>query len=224
MVSDERKTWLSELIEDVEQRKVDTIVARSGITGRAMPEPVAAWLDIHNAYWRALQEQGLIDERDAPKEAAKFSGGKWLLPDSEARELLVARAQQGLEVLGGKPADLCVLRRIRSTCRELEPIVATLEASMSESSNKATPPLGLSRKERAALSKAWELGTDAVVMQTIVMLDGDIITRIAEQYTDDAHVIVRQIHQQAVETSIDTWERLVNGVVSIFEGLLKRRE
>jgi hypothetical protein len=242
------ESWLRELVHDLGQRKVDTIVARDGITGRAMPDPVDALLDIHNAYFRRLEALDLAAPADRDPAALDDTGG--LLANEAARQWLLARALAGMAKAGRlKPPDACVLQRIASTCRALEPIVAKIEQQLpgeraTGSNSPSTRPtehdakvasrmhyqmerpsrdVQLTRQDRAALSKAWELGTDTVALQTVAMLDGDIITRITEQYTGDAYAVVRQIHNEAVETSLSTWDGLVKGVKSLFEGLLGRK-
>lgn len=247
---EDRKSWLSELAKDLVQRKIDTIVARDGITGRAMPDPVTALLDLHNTYFRKLISFGLREV--ATQDASAFDEAGWLLSNDAARKWLISTALLGLNKGGLKPGDACVLQRIVSTCKTLQPIVAKIEkqlpAALKAGSQKppesvkvsgahakkasreyyveqrSMPAIELTRKDKAALSKAWELGADTVALQTVAMLDGDIITRIAEQYTGDTHAAVRQIHQEAVAASLGTWDRLVDGVASFFNGLLRREE
>lgn len=257
-----RQSWLRELIADVDQRKVDTIVTRRGITGRAVPDPVNALLDIYNGYFRALVDMGLVSTAET-QQAPAFHPEGWLLPNDAARRWLIAHAD--VAASENPKADTCVLQRVISTCRELEPIALKIErqlpndyrSDMQRLSVASPQPMRapleakqasrgyyhearhapvraadanpvleieLTRRDRAVLSKAWELGTDTVVMQTVTMLDGDIISRIDARYTGEEHAVVRQIHQQAVETSLSTWQRLVQGVLSIFQDLLTRRE
>jgi|GEM_PF-3968729 len=249
---EKRETWLSELVEDLTQRKVDTIVARDGITGRAMPDPATALLDIHNTYFRRLVTLGLVEGASKPG-AGVFDKAGWLLPNDAARKWLLSTALLGMSKTGLKPADACVLQRIASTCSALSPIVAKIEQqlpsevissdteepeSLRGSSAEAKsasrryyvdekrkmPDVELTRQESAALSKAWELGADTVALQTVAMLDGDIITRISEQYTGDAYAVVRQLHHEAVDMSLTTWDRLAKGVAAFFDGLLGRKD
>ena len=248
---EKRETWLSELVEDVTQRKVDTIVARDGITGRAMPDPVTALLDIHNTYFRRLVTLGLVDGSTKPG-ASVFDKAGWLLPTDAARKWLLSTALVGMNKAGLKPADACVLQRIASTCSALKPIVAKIEQQLPSAlkssdseepeslrgsgteakiasrqyyvdEKQKMPDIELTRQDRAALSKAWELGADTVALQTIAMLDGDIITRVSEQYTGDAYAVVRQLHHEAVDISLTTWDRLATGIAAFFDGLLGRK-
>ena len=247
---EKRESWLGELVQDLTQRKVDTIVARDGITGRAMPDPATALLDIHNTYFRRLVTLGLVESAKPGPSAIDEAG--WLLPNNSARKWLVSTALLGMSKPGLKPADACVLQRIVSTCGALEPIVLKIEqqlpsalkagsseepASLRGSSLEAkiasrqyyveskgtVREIELTRQDRAALSKAWELGADTVALQTIAMLDGDIITRVTEQYTGEAYAVVRQLHHEAVEMSLTTWDRLANGIAAFFDGLIGRK-
>lgn len=246
---EDHDSWLRDLVEDLAQRKIDTIVA-AGITGRAMPDPVTALLDIHNTYFRALIKFGVVDLSVPAEWHGIVDDRGWLLANDAARRWLIARALDGFSRPSVKAPEACVLQRIVSTCKSLESIVPQIEpyapgpgtkvvagdsiwpgkragtdlASASRGYQRegtARPDVKLTRQDRSALSKAWELGADTVALQTIVMLDGDIITRIGEQYTGTSHAVVREIHQKAVETSLSTWAGLANGVVSFFQGLIR---
>jgi hypothetical protein len=86
------------------------------------------------------------------------------------------------------------------------------------------PPVSLTRKDRATLSKAWELGTDTVALQTVVLIDGDIITRVSAEYAGEQHQIVRQIHKEAVDLSMRTWELLTKTFGGLADTLFKRKQ
>lgn len=246
------KTWLEDLAGDLLHRQVDTIVT-DGITGRGMPHPVIALLDIHNSYLRKLVRIGKVPAtgRDWPAEAHDHFD--WLLPNVAAEQWLVAKALEALHDDSLKGVDRCVLMRIVATCTSLMPIVARLEREHADAFNgkllrkagvtqapasssvpgsrlyytvdwsEPLPEVSLKRKEHAALSKAWELGSDTVALQTVSTLDGDIITRVTEEYTRDAHGVVRQIHREAVSLSLTTWELLVKGVSGFLNGLFRRK-
>ena len=247
----DKARWGKDLVEDLLQRKVDTIVT-DGITGRPMPHPVTALLDINNSYFRKLKRLGVIDNAaaDCPAEAHDARG--WLMPNVAAQQWLVGKALEGLHNPAVKGADACLVQRVVATCTALMPIVARLEkehpkafgsglreAEVAESMStaegpptrmyysidwsKPLPDIELERQERAALSKAWELGSDTVALQTIAMLDGDIITRVSEQYTGDAFATVRQIHKESVNLSLSTWELLAKGIGSIVDALFSRK-
>ena len=221
------KTWLADLIEDVLQRKIDTILT-DGITGRSMPHPVRALVDINNSYFRKLRDLGRATLDDLPAEAK--DSNNWLKGSSTAMKWLLDRATEALKDKSLQGTDRVLVRRILSTCVTLLPIVVSLErdyrVAFTGAIDKEAAPLpafAMARKDRLALSKAWELGSDTIAMQTVCMLDGDIITRVTAEYADDAHSIVRQIHREAVDISLQTWELLARSIGSFAEALFGRR-
>lgn|GEM_PF-4144725 len=69
----------------------------------------------------------------------------------------------------------------------------------------------VSRAHRAQIRKIWELGTERVVMQTVVQIEGDVTNRISPSIADRSNDrdYILAIHQQGVETSLAMWRSLV---------------
>lgn len=94
--------------------------------------------------------------------------------------------------------------------------------------NKAVP-LDLMRPEhRATVRKIWEVGTERVVAQTSVQVDGDVITRISEdlikQHSEVVRGLILQAHRDSVDTSLQHWKALVEVAIKLFSDLLGRRQ
>lgn len=70
--------------------------------------------------------------------------------------------------------------------------------------------------EVVLIRKIWDIGTDNISMQTIVQLDGDVVTRIHSGFLGDDHEITRKIHEKMIQTSISTWDGLVRLVGDFF--------
>ena len=70
------------------------------------------------------------------------------------------------------------------------------------------------------IRKAWELGTDEVVIQTTVQIDGDVVTRIYSDYTERDLVELMKLHEMSVNTSIRSWKNLLDTVNAFFTGVL----
>lgn len=249
----DKAAWVGDLAQDLLQRKVDTIVT-DGITGRAMPHPIIALLDINNTYLRKLMTLRVVDPENPDLPADAHDDKNWLFPNVAAQKWLVSKALDGLKRQDLKTSDRAILQRIVATCTELMPIVARLEKAHSQTFgavlrdakvtsspadpkaqqsrqyyaidwSNALPDLDheLERQEHAALSKAWELGSATVALQTISMLDGDIISHVTEQYAGDAGAVIRQIHKEAVNLSFTTWEVLAKSIGSFVEALFGRK-
>ena len=63
------------------------------------------------------------------------------------------------------------------------------------------------------LRKIWELGTDVVVAQTIVHIDGDTVTRLQSGLGEGERAYLLEVHNRAVGTATSQWKvRRVRGV------------
>jgi len=59
-----------------------------------------------------------------------------------------------------------------------------------------------------AIRKMWDVGTEVVVMQTVIQVDGDVMTRIQRSLTRDELERILPLHQQMVETGVRQWQTL----------------
>lgn len=76
------------------------------------------------------------------------------------------------------------------------------------------------------IRKAWEIGTEKIVLQTVIQLDGDITTRISESLANAPNKTIFQIHNESIETSTKFWFNLVKALgemVSKISGLFTGR-
>lgn len=71
-------------------------------------------------------------------------------------------------------------------------------------------------EEVVLVRKIWEIGTDNISMQTIVQLDGDVVTRIHTGFLGVDQEVTRRIHDEMIQTSIGTWGSLVRLVGDFF--------
>lgn len=73
------------------------------------------------------------------------------------------------------------------------------------------------RDDLITIRKAWEMGTEAVALQTVVQIDGDIVTRLNAAYTADRHQPIRDLHRESVGSALEHWRYLVDTVVKMAE-------
>ena len=62
------------------------------------------------------------------------------------------------------------------------------------------------------IRKAWEIGTEKIVLQTVIQLDGDVTTRISESLAKTPNETIFQIHNESIETSTKFWSDLVKAL------------
>ena len=82
-------------------------------------------------------------------------------------------------------------------------------------------PLYLDPDQLALLRKIWEVGTTEIAMQTVVQLDGDVVTRILAKYADREFEILHRLHNQGVDTAIGFWKDLIGVLKDFFQDIIK---
>jgi hypothetical protein len=76
-----------------------------------------------------------------------------------------------------------------------------------------TGAIALDRRDRIALRKIWDMGLEVVVVQTLVHLDGDVVTRVHPDFVHDAHLL--QQHDQNVKLATGFWQQLVSTIATL---------
>jgi hypothetical protein len=84
---------------------------------------------------------------------------------------------------------------------------------------KFEPDLDL--RQLMVIQKANDMGTESVVMQTIIGMDGDVTTRISQAFANNPLPFITDIHHNAITTSVEFWKTLVNIVVEFGKQLIK---
>jgi hypothetical protein len=73
----------------------------------------------------------------------------------------------------------------------------------------------LTDTERLQIRKAWEIGTNIVVMQTVAQLDGDIVSRISPAREAAQYAQLHELHRQLLSTSLNHWQVLFKTVAEL---------
>jgi len=89
------------------------------------------------------------------------------------------------------------------------------EYGRQEVSDLSVPPLKLYGHEINLLRKIWDLGNEVILMQSIITLDGDVITRVSPDVLGDEYRYLYDIHNAAVKTSISYWKILIGLVKDV---------
>jgi hypothetical protein len=80
--------------------------------------------------------------------------------------------------------------------------------------------LNLDLRQLLVIKKANDIGTERVVLQTIIGMDGDITTRIARSFASQPVSYIHQMHHEAISVSVDFWKSLIQVVVKLGESLI----
>jgi len=81
--------------------------------------------------------------------------------------------------------------------------------------------LVLDLRQLLLFKKANDIGTEKVVLQTIIGIDGDVTTRIAHSFADKPIEFINKTHNEAIGVSVKFWESLVTVVVKLGESIVK---
>lgn len=72
--------------------------------------------------------------------------------------------------------------------------------------------LQLNAAQVGLIRKVWEIGTERIVMQTVIHADGDVTTRMSERFTHEFNETILKMHDQSVNNSVGFWVGLVRTI------------
>ena len=72
------------------------------------------------------------------------------------------------------------------------------------------------------LRKIWELGTDSIVAQTLVHIDGDTVTRVHKGMDQETLTYYLNIHNQGIDTAVKQWRILFDAFTALVGGVADR--
>lgn len=130
------------------------------------------------------------------------------------------------------PVELQVLQRITRNCDEIREMVRCLVEKSSEKDAWAqflgkgrrdviqairscgSPPV-LNVVDSTKLRKIREIGTEHVVLQTVIQVDGDVISRVHDDLASAESKLLFEIHLHSIKTSVESWRFLVDLVAKL---------
>jgi hypothetical protein len=133
------------------------------------------------------------------------------------------------KVLKLERPDMVIMSRIRRNCDLLKKMIEDLseEAPYRDLLRDRTRQDLLDRAMRRKLSgrlpmddaimlrKVWDMGVESVCVQTVIQIDGDVITRVQEDLDARKRTLIMEIHAGSIEVSLKYWETLVRIVERI---------
>lgn len=75
--------------------------------------------------------------------------------------------------------------------------------------------LNLDLRQVLVIKKANDIGTEKVVLQTVIGMDGDVTTRISKAFAEQPVTFINEMHKDAISVSVEFWKSLVNVVVQL---------
>lgn len=78
-------------------------------------------------------------------------------------------------------------------------------------------------RDKMVIRKALDLGTEHVLMQTRISLDGDIITRLSEKFADAPKQFILDIHNTSIDISTSFWNKIYETLVSFGKLIVNKK-
>jgi hypothetical protein len=131
-------------------------------------------------------------------------------------------------------SERVILYRIRRNCDQLKNIIYDLKKEDNTWNNLLNErtrldlltdkmryqPMGRLPVDYAvAVRKIWDIGTETVFMQTLIQIDGDVVTRIQKGLPKTKQKLILKVHERGVDVSMRYWESLFGIVKQIAGGL-----
>lgn len=147
-----------------------------------------------------------------------------------AARTLEAGAELG-KAGGAEPPALCdrtraILIRIQRSSDQIKLLVQQLRTAGGEPAKhigKTRAQLGvdveawprLSVHSLTLIRKTWDVGTDRILLQTVVQLDGDVVFRAGRDVMSDRNHAFTEAHDHGVHTALDYWKGMFDLVVGL---------
>jgi hypothetical protein len=184
-------------------------VLKDGMSSQKMPSSEDSVIDVIEQYCNYLNHFVPVDW--AAEHAFVNSGPVEINPTNlqllrRAAQKLATETQQTQEVKS-------VLNRIQRNCDQMTDFV---KATVNRNTH-----LQLTTEQTILLRKIWEIGTEIVVMQTVIQIDGDVVTRIQPGRQGSANAALHDAHRHSVEISFRYWQFLVDTLGRMAGAMMK---
>jgi len=217
---------VGKIAEDLLNLEINTII-KPNITGEKMPSPRHALIGIAGEFSSKLTDLGF------PLSDLGIKDGSYRSFDMlrESANKGVKTFQKSAAEKSLKPeeeADLLMLHRIKNMSDQIKGVFNALQRRRVEKWDnnfthqeieKDLLPFPLNPDELVLIRKVWEVGVEEIALQTVIQLDGDVVTRVMPKYATSRSEALHKIHEQSVSVSMKSWQELI-GVVKDFFGTI----
>ncbi len=220
------------IARDLIHLEVNTIVKPS-ITGQKMPRPRHAFIDIAQLYLKELTRLELSPDLTDLQPGSYESFGRIREKAQEGIRFLEEQFPEPRKMPRADQNVFSMLERIQGMSDQIEGIFnGAKKRKVKEWDNNVSRteiefrdlPMPLAVSELVVLRKIWELGTEEIAFQTVVQLDGDVITRVQPGYVDEDENrsrTIQEIHNRNLAVSMRLWSQLSHLIQDFFKGLAR---
>jgi hypothetical protein len=199
------------------------LILKPAMTGRKMPETHLALLDILGWYseqlvastrhirkthytrpdpcvsvstFEALRVQALALDRELSSPG----------PESILLKRIHRNCRQIIDILKRAEVDEAIRRDGQVVMRDGQPVQRDGRDEMGLTEDDRTTILPLTADEVLTVRKAWEVSTEEIITQTVVQLDGDIVTRIQPARAAANSSPLHALHREGLDNALKHWQ------------------
>lgn len=225
-MASENKTVIGKLLDDLTHLEINTII-KKGMTSAPQPEEIEEVLKVLLEDYKdklgTIHNRNKIDEVITLEAVMSYKDFYTVL-----HKLSKFMKANDIWLDDG---DYVIFMRMKSFCKYLESrkedIVLTPRNGISDTDTIYTVnmydfanfTLKMNSRDRVMIKRIYDLGTERIVMQTRIGIDGDVTTRIEESFANRPKQIVLDLHDKQTNLSVKYWQSLVNVVKDLVSGI-----
>ncbi len=225
-MASENKFVVSKLLDDLTHLEINTII-KKGMTSTPQPEEIEGVLSVLLSDYQ--ERLGIIHNRNSIEKKIDVENIKSY---KDLYEILHDLGEyMDKEKIRLDDRDFMIILRMKSFCKYLESRAKGIKFSqrngITEQENIYTVKmrefakfrLEMNSRDRVMIKRLYDLGTERIVMQTRFGIDGDVITRIEENFANKPKQVVLDLHEKHTDLSVKYWQSLVNIVKDLVSGI-----
>ena len=239
-MSDDKKSVIGKLLDDLMHIEINTII-KKGMTSAPQPNSMEEKLRVLLSDY-AEKLASIIQRNDLPLDfRVKEQDFSIRCADIKSYAQLYA----GLDALDNYMAlkririvekDYVIIIRMKSFCNYLRS--RSSDVKFAQSKNLAPDvnlysvnmdkfadfKLEFNDRDKVMITRVFDLGTERIVMQTRIGIDGDIITRIEEDFAGNPRQVVLDAHDKHTNLALKYWQEIINVVKDIVSSKFSKKD
>jgi hypothetical protein len=238
-MSDDKKSVIGKLLDDLTHIEINTII-KKGMTSTPQPDSIEEKLQVLlSDYVEKLA--AIIQRNDLPLD---FRVKEQDLSIRCADIKSYAQLYAGLDALDNYMAlnhiriiekDYVIIIRMKSFCNYLRSRSSDVKFAQSKDmapgvnlysvnmNQFADFTLKINDRDKVMITRIFDLGTERIVMQTRIGIDGDIITRIEENFAGNPKQVILDAHDKHTNLALKYWQNIINVVKDIVSSKLGKK-
>ncbi|HZK09224.1 MAG TPA: hypothetical protein VFC92_13655 [Bacteroidales bacterium] len=238
-MSDDKKSVIGKLLDDLTHIEINTII-KKGMTSAPQPDSIEEKLRVLlSDYIEKLAS--IIRRNDLPMDfqlkgktvsirCAEIKSYEKLYADLDALDDYMSLNHIRIE-----EKDYVIIIRMKSFCNYLRS--RSSDMLFTQSKNLASDvnlysvdmdrcadfKIKINDRDKVMITRVFDLGTERIVMQTRIGIDGDIITRIEQDFAGMPKQVVLDAHDKHTNLALKYWQDIINVVKDIVSSKLSKK-